>query len=86
LVPWQGGRCLTWDATIVDTLAASYLNDTSSVAGSASEAAATRKETKYSSIAASHIFTPIAVETLGPLNIAAAEFLSEHWQPYLFHF
>jgi hypothetical protein len=32
--------------------------------------------TKYASITASHIFTPIAVETLRPLNIAAAEFLS----------
>jgi hypothetical protein len=41
--------------------------------------------TKYASIAASHIFTPIAAETLGPLNVAAAEFLSEHWQPYLCH-
>jgi hypothetical protein len=28
--------------------------------------------TKYASIAASNVFTPIAVETLGPLNIAAA--------------
>jgi hypothetical protein len=35
------------------------------------------KETTYASIAALHIFTPIAVETLGPLNIAAAEFLAE---------
>jgi hypothetical protein len=77
LVPWQKGCCLTWDATIIDTIAASYLTDTSSVADSASEAAATRKETKYASIAVSHIFTPIVVETLGPLNIAAAEFLTE---------
>jgi hypothetical protein len=32
--------------------------------------------TKYASIAASHIFTPIAVETVRPLNIVAAEFLA----------
>ena len=25
LVPWQGGRCLAWDATVVDTLAPSYV-------------------------------------------------------------
>ena len=23
LVPWQAGNCLTWDATVVDTLASS---------------------------------------------------------------
>jgi hypothetical protein len=33
--------------------------------------------TKYATIATSHIFTPIAVETLGPLNIAVVQFLSE---------
>jgi hypothetical protein len=33
--------------------------------------------TKYASIAASHIFTPIAAETLCPLNIVTAEFLTE---------
>jgi hypothetical protein len=33
--------------------------------------------TKYASIAVLQIFTPIAVETLRPLNIVAAEFLSE---------
>jgi hypothetical protein len=32
--------------------------------------------TKYASIAASHIFTPIVVETLGPRNIVAVEFLT----------
>ena len=25
LVPWKAGKALTWDATIVDTFAASYL-------------------------------------------------------------
>ena len=36
LVPWQGGRCLTWDATIVDTLAVSYVQiDSIASAGAA---------------------------------------------------
>ena len=25
LVPWQAGKCLTWDATVVDALASSYV-------------------------------------------------------------
>jgi hypothetical protein len=77
LVPWQGGRCLTWDATIVDTFAASYLDATSTAAESACEAAATRKTAKYASIATSHIFTPVAVETLGPLAHEAVDFLTD---------
>ena len=40
LVPWQNGRCLTWDATVVDSLAPSYLSAISSLPGSAAEAAA----------------------------------------------
>lgn len=40
LVPWQNGRCLTWDATVVDSPATSYLSSTSSLSGSAAEAEA----------------------------------------------
>jgi len=77
LIPWQGGRCLTWDVTVTDPLAASYVSASSSVAGAAAEAAATRKRAKYSSIAATHIFVPIAAETLGPLCAEAYTFLKE---------
>ena len=42
LVPWQGGRCLAWDATVVDTLAPYYVAVSAQVAGSAAQAAAAR--------------------------------------------
>jgi hypothetical protein len=77
LVPWQGGRSLTWDGTIVDTFAASYLDATSSAAGGACEAAAIKKRAKYATITASHIFTPVAVETLGPLSQETVAFLAD---------
>jgi hypothetical protein len=35
LIPWQGGRSLTWDVTVVDTFAASYLAANSIAAGAA---------------------------------------------------
>ena len=35
LTPWKEGRCATWDVTVTDTVAASYLSSTSSSAGSA---------------------------------------------------
>ena len=77
LVPWQAGRCLAWDATVVDTLAPSYVAVSAQVTGSAAQAAAERKVSKYAGLPASHLFVPIAIETLGPINEAGHSFLSE---------
>ena len=76
LIPWQDGRCATWDVTVTDTVAASYLNATSCTAGSAAEAAASRKEEKYAAISSNYLFFPLAFETFGPINQAGCDFLS----------
>jgi len=55
--PWQGGRCMTWDVTVTDMLAESYLASTSTVAGGAAEGAASRKEAKYQALASMHILS-----------------------------
>ena len=73
LVPWQGGRCLTQDATVVDTFTSSYISFTSFTP--AAEATATRKMYKYSSISQTH-FIPV-VETMGPINADGQLFLDE---------
>jgi len=31
-IPWQAGKCMTWDVTVTDTLAESYIQATSSTA------------------------------------------------------
>jgi len=77
LIPWQGGRSATWDVTVTDTLAESYLASTSTVAGGAAEAAADRKEQKYMALMGTHHFVPLAVETLGPINNKGLHFLSD---------
>jgi len=77
LIPWEGGKPLTWDVTVVSTLADSYLHSTSHSAGSAAETASVRKESKYSSLPPDYIFQPVAIEILGPLNASAVNFLSE---------
>ena len=77
LVPWQGGHCLASDATVVDTLAPSYVAVRAQVTGSAAQAAAERKVLKYAGLPASHLFVPMAIETLGPINEAGHSFLSE---------
>jgi len=77
LIPWQTGKNLIWDVTVADTLAASYLPITSQQAGKAAESASVRKETKYTQLAISYHFIPIAFETLGPIGVKATDFLSD---------
>jgi hypothetical protein len=45
--------------------------------GGAAEAAAERKDSKYAELARSHIFVPVACETLGPFSSKAIDFLSD---------
>ena len=68
LVPWKMGRCMVWDATVPDTLAPSHISATSKQAGAAANKASTIKEEKYKDILKTHIFIPIAIETLGSLS------------------
>jgi hypothetical protein len=77
LVPWQSGRSATWDVTVTDTLAASYLNLSVSNAASAAEAAASRKTTKYRALSENYHFFPLAIETLGPIAATSQLFISE---------
>jgi hypothetical protein len=68
---------MTWDVTVTDSLADSYLTSTSVTAGAAAEGAASRKELKYQALAATHCFMPLAFETLGPINSKGIEFFTE---------
>ena len=45
--------------------------------GSVAEAAATRKSSKYAAITLTHIFVPVAVEALGPVNAEDLRFLDQ---------
>ena len=69
----QDGRCATWDVTVSDTVAASYVGMSSSCAASA---AAKHKEDKYVGISPTHHFVPIAFETFGPINQVGTDFIS----------
>ena len=75
LIPWSQGRCLTWDVTVPDTLAASHLNRTSVIAGAAAEHAAELKIAKYSDLIPHYDFVAIAVETLGSWSDNALMFV-----------
>ena len=75
LVPWQAGKAVAWDVTVVSTLADSYVGASSTSSAAAAEQAAYRKSMKYADLPASFQFQPIAVETLGPINDSATDFL-----------
>jgi len=68
---------MAWDVKVATTLADSYLPASSVTAAAAAEAAASRNEAKYADFPASFSFQPIAVETLGPINHSAIDFLRE---------
>ena len=65
LFPYKEGRSLVWDFTCVDTLASSFLRDTSKQSGSAAEKAEKSKLAKYEEISKDYYMVPIAVETFG---------------------
>ena len=77
LVPWQSGHCATSDVTVVHTLAASYASQSAVQAGSAAAAASDRKIAKYSNLSSSHLFFPVAVETVGALADDGHRFIRE---------
>lgn len=77
LIPWQEGKPLCWDVTVICPLANSYLQSATASAGAVAELAATRKVAKYSILEDQYIFQPIAVESLGPMNWEARKFLAD---------
>ena len=61
-----------------DTLAPSHLQSSATQAGSAAEARAEAAKTlKYSALAITHVFVPLAFETLGAWGVEAAAFVAE---------
>jgi hypothetical protein len=77
LIPWAHGRCLTWDVTSPDTFAPSHLHASSLQAGAAAHKAEATKTAKYATIALTHVFVPLAFETLGAWGEDAIRFVTD---------
>ena len=76
-VPWKRGRSLAWDATCPNTYAASYVQASSTQAGSAAAAAEVKKSQKYADIIAGVDFVPFAIETSGVWGEQALDLVKE---------
>ena len=72
LNPWQAGRNLLFDATVVDTLVAWHLPSTSRQVGCAGE----KKNANTMRCQCLHLH-PNRCETLGPINTKALSFLAD---------
>ena len=68
LFPYKEGKSLVWDFTCIDTMANSYLKETSKQAGAAAEKAEKSKLSKYEEICKDYYMVPIAIETLGAIG------------------
>jgi len=77
LVPWQSGKALCSDVTVICPLADSYISDAAREPGSVAELAASRKEAKYAVLDGRYMFVPIAFGNLGVPN-ASAKLLLTH--------
>ena len=77
LVPWARGKCLVWDATVVDTFAPSHLPQTALAVGAAADRAESKKTQKYADICNAYHFVPFAVETLGTIGKEASQLIQQ---------
>jgi len=66
-----------WDVTCVGSLAPSHRVLAGRGAGAVADEAEHRKKLKYSNLDSTHLFTPIAIETLGAMSKDALSFLKE---------
>jgi len=55
------------NVTVTNTVAASYVANTSACAATAANAVAQRKEIKYAEVVQTDLFYPLAFETMGPI-------------------
>lgn len=76
-VPWKVGRQMVWDATCIDTLAATHLTFSTVKPGSAAKNAKVRKFRNYSSVERRFIFCSLCSETFGPWGPSAVALTSD---------
>ena len=77
IIPWKRGKILVWDATCPDTLAQSHQALATRDGGAVANDAESRKHAKYSHLESTHLFTPVAVETLGAFGRETKAFIQD---------
>ena len=76
IAPWKSRQPLVWDATCSDTYAASYVVQSTREARAVAELAEIKKD-KYLTIARTHHFVPVVVETSGAFGPDALQLFAD---------
>ena len=66
-----------WAATCLDTFAPSYLQLAAMEAGAVADQAERKKRVKYTELATSHHFIPVAIKTTGVFRLEALGFFQD---------
>ena len=77
IYPFAEGKCLTWDATCVNTFAESHVLSAAISAGAAARDAEEKKRKKYADLARRFHFEPLAFETSGVAGPSTRTFVRE---------
>ena len=75
LTPWASGKAIAWDFTCVHRLAASHLSTGVLEGPTVADAAEERKRSHYEDLLSTHVFEPVAIETLGAIGETSWKFL-----------
>ena len=73
----DGGRCIIWDATCVNTFASSNIIRAALAAGSVTDDAEVRKIAKYAEMGRRYILQPAAVETSGAMGKSTIQLIKD---------
>ena len=67
--PWKHGKCLVWDATVVDAFSRSHIIASSIESGSSAKSVEILKSRKYQGLVGNFHFQPVAFETRGAADL-----------------
>ena len=74
---WKHGKCLVWDATVVDAFSKSHIIASSIESGSSAKCAEILKSRKYQGLVDNFHFQPVAFETTGCCGLSTSSFVEE---------
>ena len=75
--PWKHGKCLIWDATVVDSFSKSHIIASSIKSGSSAKSAEILKSRKYQNLVGNFHYQPVAFETTSCCKASTSSFVDE---------